>query len=99
VLTNQIAAFVSLVLATLEIAKLIISGADFCAGYLLSVYLAPQILFFVFIACNELFLGDRTVAEHRKKVFPWFDLATSGFVIQVLVIICNFLFNTRGGHC
>jgi putative flippase GtrA len=99
VLTNQIAAFFSLVLAVLEVAKLVSSGADFCAGYLLSFYLAAQILFFVFIACNELFLGDRTVAEHRKKVFPWFDLAISGFVIQVLVIVCNFLLNTRGGHC
>jgi hypothetical protein len=99
VLTSQIAALFSLVLATLETAKLVSSGADFCAGYLLSFYLAPQILFFVFIVCNELFLGVRTVAEHRKKIFPWFDLAISGFVIQVIVIICNFFLNTRGGHC
>jgi putative flippase GtrA len=99
VLANQLAALFSTGLATLEIAKLVSSGADFCTGYLLSFYLAPQILFFVFIACNELFLGDRTVAEHRKKVFPWFDVAISGFVIQVVVIICNFLLNTHGGHC
>jgi hypothetical protein len=99
VLSNQVAALISFAMATWGVAQLAISGADFCAGYLLSFYLAPQVLFFLFVASSDLFLGDRSVAEHRKVLFPWFQIALFGYFIQLVVIVSNFLLNAHGGHC
>jgi hypothetical protein len=86
-------------MATWEAIYLLKLGADFCAGYLLFFYLIPQVGFFIFVACNQLFLGDRSLGEHRKLVFPWFDLALVGFGIQLVIIAFNFIFNTHKGHC
>jgi hypothetical protein len=86
-------------MAALGGAQLFSSGADFCAGYLLSFYLAPQVLFFVFVASSDLFLGDQSVVKHSKVLFPWLQIALFGYFIQLVVIFSNFLLNTRGGHC
>jgi hypothetical protein len=99
VFSQKIAAFFSLAIAAWELIFAVKVGADLCAGYLLSLYLVPQIGFFVFVACNQVFLGDRTFGQHRKLTFPWLDLIVVGFWIQLAIIVFNFVFNTHSGHC
>jgi hypothetical protein len=98
-LSQKIAAFFSLAIAAWGLIYAAKVGADFCAGYLLSLYLVPQIGFFVFVACSQAFLGDRTFEQHRKLTFPWLDLIVVGFGIQLAIIAFNFAFNTHSGHC
>jgi hypothetical protein len=98
-IVQKISAFFSLFVSVWGATFLVKTGADICAGYLLFIYLVLQIIFLIFVACHHVFLGDRSLLEHRKLIFPWLDIAAIGFIVQLVVITSNFLFNTHGGHC
>jgi hypothetical protein len=99
VLLQQIAATCSIVLGCFELFDLLRTGADYCGSYLFTLYLFPQILFFVFFACHPLIFGEESLHAYRKSARPWFDIASIGFVFQIIAIISNFIFNTHSGHC
>jgi hypothetical protein len=99
VIVQKISAFFSLLVAVWGAIFLVKTGADICAGYLLFFYLVFQIIFLIFVVCHQVFLGDQSLVEHRKLIFPWFDISAIGFIVQLIIIVSNFLFNRHSGHC